>query len=160
MPASSVARGTTLPALLRGTTELDQSIAIGETAAWVRSFSSEDVLNFAHLSGDHNPVHLDEIAASRSPFGSRVVHGLLAASQFSALIASKLPGPGSIYLEQTLRFLRPIHLGEAVEYTLRVIEVPKPRVYRLETIARVVSEAEPALSGIAVVLAPRQPPIA
>jgi len=87
---------------------------VGQVASLVRTISEADVVAFATLTGDFNPVHVDADAAAASPFGGRIVHGMLTASLLSTLLAMQLPGPGAIYLGQTLRFLRPVKLGDSV----------------------------------------------
>ena len=85
---------------------------------------------FARVSGDFNPVHVDAAAAAASSFGERIVHGMLTASLFSTLLATKLPGPGAIYLSQSLSFLRPVKLGDTVtaRVSITAIDVDKRRL--------------------------------
>ncbi len=97
------------------------SINIGDSASLKKAFSSDEVAAFADLSTDHNPIHLDEAAAQQSVFGQRVVHGALSASLFSSLLGTQLPGPGSIYLGQTLSFKRPVYIDEEVTAVVEVI---------------------------------------
>jgi 3-hydroxybutyryl-CoA dehydratase len=125
---------------------------IGQSAALRRTFTAADVQHFAQLSGDFNPLHLDDAFAARSRFGRRIVHGLLAASQFSTLIANELPGPGSIYLEQSLSFRSPIPLDAEVEFRIVISEVVKDNIFRMETTATLLETGELALSGQATVL--------
>jgi 3-hydroxybutyryl-CoA dehydratase len=104
--------------------------SIGQAAESTRTISEADVLAFAAVSGDFNPVHVDAAAAAQSPFGERIVHGMLTASLLSALVASELPGPGAIYLSQTLQFLRPVKLGDTVtaQVTVTAIDATKRRL--------------------------------
>ncbi|MFM7728434.1 MAG: MaoC family dehydratase [Flavobacteriales bacterium] len=95
----------------------------GDSASIVKVISEEDVRSFAQVSGDLHPLHLDEEAAAKSFFGRRIAHGMLLAGFFSAVIAEKLPGKGSIYLSQTLRFMAPAFLGDEITVTVEVIEV-------------------------------------
>lgn len=97
--------------------------AMGAKAELTRTITDADVVRFAEISGDYNPVHLDEQYAARSIFGARVAHGFLAAAFISAAIGTKLPGPGSIYLGQTLKFVAPVYLGDTVTVSLEVIGV-------------------------------------
>lgn len=97
-----------------------RELYIGQRASLTRSFTEEDVLAFARLTGDTNPLHLDEVYAQDTPFGSRIVHGLLTASLVSALLGTELPGPGAIYLEQNLRFLKPVYPGDTITATVQV----------------------------------------
>lgn len=96
---------------------------IGERAAVTRMITENDVALFAGLSGDHNPIHLDEEYAAQSPFGGRIAHGLLTASLLSALLGMHLPGPGAIYLAQSLKFTAPVRIGDTVTASVEVISV-------------------------------------
>ncbi len=82
---------------------------------------------YAHLIGDLNPVHLDESAAAASMFGRRIAHGMLLSSYFSAILASTLPGPGTIYLRQSVVFRKPVYVGDTVEFCVEVQEVDTTR---------------------------------
>ncbi len=97
--------------------------AVGARATCVRTFTDADIVRFAEVSGDRNPVHLDDAYAARSPFGRRVAHGFLTGSLISAVIGMELPGPGSIYLGQTLKFLAPVYIGDTVTVSVEVIGV-------------------------------------
>ena len=87
---------------------------VGQSAELTRTIVEADVMAFATLTGDFNPVHVDAAAAAASSFGERIVHGMLTASLLSTVLAMQLPGPGAIYLSQTLQFLRPVKLGDTV----------------------------------------------
>ena len=100
-----------------------EEIEVGQSAEFTKSISDEDVMSFAKITGDFNPVHVDEIAASSSQFGGRIAHGMLTAGLISAALAGKLPGPGSVYLSQTLRFTAPVRIGDIVTATVQVIEI-------------------------------------
>ena len=103
---------------------------LGQSAELTRTFTEADVMAFARVSGDFNPVHVDAAAAAASSFGERIVHGMLTASLFSTLLATKLPGPGAIYLSQSLAFLRPVKLGDTVtaRVSITAIDVDKRRL--------------------------------
>ena len=104
------------------------------TASMSRTVTEADIALFAGVTGDLNPVHMDEVAAAQSRFGGRVAHGMLTAGHVSAVLGTKLPGPGSIYLEQSLRFTRPVRIGDTVTSTVRVLHIDPPkRQVRLET---------------------------
>lgn len=96
---------------------------IGVTSEVTRSFTGADVDAFAELSGDMNPVHLDENYAKKTFFGARIVHGAFASSIFSTIFANTLPGPGCIYLKSENKFLKPIFLDELVLFKVEVIDV-------------------------------------
>ncbi len=90
-------------------------LKVGMSASIERTFSEQDVRLFSKLSGDSNPIHLDEHVAAQSRFGRRVVHGALVSSLFSAIFGAHLPGPGAIYIYQDVRFLKPVFLDAEVE---------------------------------------------
>lgn len=97
--------------------------SIGQSAELTRTLGDAEVMAFAALTGDFNPVHMDDEAAAASPFGERIVHGMLTASLLSTLLAMQLPGPGVIYLAQSLRFLRPVKLGDTVSARVEVTTI-------------------------------------
>ena len=94
---------------------------IGRRAELRHTFAQEDVGAYARLTGDMNPLHVDPLAAARSRFGRPVVHGMLTASMFSRLLAMDLPGPGTIYLRQSLRFARPVWPGQEVVASVTIV---------------------------------------
>lgn len=96
---------------------------IGTRMSRTRTITEEDVVQFALLSGDHNPIHLNEEYAGSTQFGERIAHGLLVASLTSALLGNDLPGHGAIYLGQTLKFLAPVHLGDTVTVSAEVVSI-------------------------------------
>ena len=96
---------------------------VGMSAEIRRSFSANDIRVFSKLSGDINPVHLDEKYASKTIFGSCIVHGALASSIFSTIFANTLPGPGCIYLKSESKFLKPIYLDEEVIFKVEVTDI-------------------------------------
>src|ERR1044072_1921328 len=128
---------------------------VGDAAEVSKTITDEDVRWFAELTGDRNPVHLDESYAKTTRFGRRIAHGMLGASLISTVLASELPGPGSVYLNQTLRFNAPVYLGETI--TARDIEKhvreDKP-VVTLETVCTN-QRGERVVEGEAVVLVPK-----
>jgi len=87
-----------------------------------RTIGEADVAAYARISGDENPIHLDETYAQGTRFGGRIVHGMLIAGLISAVLGNKLPGPGAIYLSQILRFTAPVRVGETVTVRVRVTE--------------------------------------
>ncbi len=104
-----------------------KELSIGDKASLTHVFSSEDVEQFAGVSKDTNPIHLDQSVAEKSVFEQRVVHGMAVASLFSGLLGVELPGEGSIYLGQNLSFKAPVFLGVAVTATVEVIEIRKDK---------------------------------
>jgi acyl dehydratase len=99
------------------------NMKVGDKAFLTKVFSEEDVIKYSEISSDTNPVHLDETCASSTVFGKRIVHGMFAASLFSALIGNEIPGNGSIYLGQTLNFKAPVFIGEQVTASVEIIDL-------------------------------------
>ncbi|MEZ5939364.1 MAG: MaoC family dehydratase [Hyphomonadaceae bacterium] len=100
-----------------------EELAIGMTVSIEHSVSEQDVKDFARVSGDHNPLHLDEEYAKTTIFGGRIAHGALAASYISAILGNDLPGPGTIFTDLELSFRRPVRIGDTVIATAEVIEM-------------------------------------
>ena len=125
---------------------------IGDVAESSRTITDADVQVFADLTGDHNPVHLDEQYASGTRFQRRIAHGMLTASLISSTLANRLPGEGTVYLSQSLKFIAPVYLDDTVtvRVTVTAIREDKP-VATLETIC-VNQRGEPLIKGEAVVL--------
>lgn len=128
--------------------------AVGARATALHTFTSDNVIAFAALSGDHNPVHLDPAFAATTPFGRPIVHGMFVASLFSRLLAEDLPGAGTIYLSQSLTFRRPVYVGSTVEASVEVVSVDADR--RRVTLATAVTDdsGEMCVRGEAMVLVP------
>jgi acyl dehydratase len=95
----------------------------GDTASVVHTFSVEDIAAFARLSGDDNPIHLDAAAASAAGFDGIIAHGALVIGLFSRLLGTRLPGPGTVYLGQEIRFMRPVYPGSPVTASVEVMSV-------------------------------------
>lgn len=102
-------------------------LVVGQTAGLVRTVTQEMIAQFASATGDHNPLHMDPATAAGGPFGTVVAHGMLTAGFVSAAIASELPGPGSVYLAQSLRFLRPVRPGDEIRIELEVLSIAAAR---------------------------------
>lgn len=131
-----------------------ETLTVGQAAELSRTVTAADVEGFAAATGDTNPVHLDEEAARASRFGRRIAHGMLSAGLVSAVLGTRLPGPGTIYTGQTLRFTRPVFLGDTVTARVEVIElVPEKRRVRLSTTCTN-QEGATVLDGEATVLVP------
>lgn len=128
---------------------------VGDTAVHTFTVSDEIVRGFSELTGDRNPVHLDEEFAQRTRFGRRIAHGMIAASQISAAIGNILPGPGTIYLNQTLQFLAPVFIGDIVTTRVTVISIKEGKpMATLETTCEN-QRGDVVLKGEAVVLFPQ-----
>lgn len=108
-------------------------LEVGQSASLCKQISAEDLRIFADLSMDRNPIHLDDKYAETTVFKKTIAHGLYVASFISATIANHLPGVGSIYLSQDLRFKKPVYVGDTVTAEVKIIEIPKPTLYRLST---------------------------
>ncbi len=107
---------------------------VGDTASLSRSISVEEIRQYAEVSGDVNPVHVDEEFAKKTRFGGRIAHGMWTASLISAVLGTKLPGPGTIYLSQTMAFKGPVRPGETVTAVVKVLKVLEDkRIITLET---------------------------
>jgi len=110
------------------TTHYFEDLSIGMRETLMKTVMNEDVIGFANLSGDHNPIHLSEHFARKTRFGERIAHGLYTASLISAVLGMYLPGPGAVYLSQTLNFLGPVRIGDVVTISVEVAElVPEGR---------------------------------
>lgn len=128
------------------------AFAPGQRASWTKTITEADVQAFAALTGDFNPLHVDAAFAGRSRFGERIAHGMLTAGLISAALGMRLPGPGGIYLSQTLRFLRPVRLGDTVTATVEVVKWQPAR--RLLTVRTTCANqrGEPVVDGQATLL--------
>lgn len=112
-----------------------RQLKIGDKDSYVRVVEDQDVRMFAEVSGDHNPVHLDEEFAKKSMFGRRIAHGMISAGYISTVLGEKIPGEGTIYLGQTLSFRKPVYLGDTITTTAELIEVVNPDkgIYKFKT---------------------------
>lgn len=135
---------------------IDQ-LTVGEIATFTKTITDADVVLFAGITGDLNPVHVDEKYAAATKFGGRIVHGILLGGLVSGVLGSKLPGPGAIYVEQSFRFKAPVRIGDTVTASVEVvaIDLEKNRV-RLKTTCKTQAGTE-VLEGEAV-LSPRKAP--
>ena len=115
-----------------------EDLSVGMTATFAKTITEADIILFAGASGDNNAMHINEEFAASTPFKGRIAHGMLSASVISAAIANKLPGPGTVYMKQTLEFRAPVRAGDTVHATVTVRELmlEKKRV-SLETVCTV-----------------------
>ncbi|HEV8117959.1 MAG TPA: MaoC family dehydratase [Thermoanaerobaculia bacterium] len=111
----------------------------GQTASVTKTFTDEDIRRFIQICGDTNPLHVDDRFAAGSQFGRRIVHGTMTASLFSTLMGTLLPGTGAIYRELSIRFLRPVFVGDTVTARFRVRSVNRAK-HRLEIEAWIENE--------------------
>ena len=131
-------------------------LKVGDAAETHKTIADEDVRAFAEVTGDRNPIHLDEEYAKGTRFGRRVAHGMLGASLISAVLANELPGRGTVYLSQTLKFTAPSFLGDTVTARVVVKHVREDKpVVTLETVCTN-ERGERVVEGEAVVLVSRQ----
>lgn len=131
-----------------------EQLSVGDSASLSGSFSQGDIEAFARISGDDNPAHVDAAWAEASSFGGRVAHGVLTAGLISAVLGTQLPGPGSIYMSQTLKWLAPVRPGDALTAVVTVKEIiPEKKRVVLETIVQ--KDGETVLTGEALVMPPR-----
>ena len=129
-------------------------LAVGAQATMEHTVTDAMIRAFAELSGDHNPVHLDDAFARTTRFGGRIAHGMLVAGFISATIATRLPGPGTVYLGQQLKFLRPVRIGDTVTTRVEVLELmPEKKRAKLHT-RSVNQQGETVIDGEALVMVP------
>jgi len=125
----------------------------GDSAEITKTIEQADVDSFADLTGDHNPIHVDEEFAKTTRFGRRIAHGMLTASLISSVLANKLPGEGSVYLGQTLKFVAPVFPGDTITARITVKEIREDKpIVKLETIC-INQHGEIVIRGEATVLA-------
>ncbi len=132
-----------------------EDLSVGMTETLEKTISSSDVVGFAQLTGDRNPIHLSEHFAARTSFGKRIAHGLYTASLISAVLGTRLPGPGAIYISQTLNFRAPVKIGDTVVVTVKVSELSSEKFRaRLSCVCAVGDEV--VLDGEAQVKVPSE----
>ena len=107
---------------------------MGQKAVFSKTITETDVYNFAGICGDFNPVHVNKVEAENSIFGKQVAHGMLVASFLSSVLGMYLPGPGTIYLSQSLEWKRPVYIGDTICAQAEIIEIDKSNKARLETV--------------------------
>ena len=132
-----------------------EDLSVGQSSSLTKTVDEKGIEAFAEVTGDNNPVHLDEAYAATTPFKTRIAHGMLSAGYISAVIGTQLPGPGAIYIGQTLRFKRPVKIGDEVTATATITEIDteKARV-TLETVCTV--GGKPVVEGEATIMVPRR----
>ena len=129
---------------------------IGQKASFSRTVTETDLVQYAGLSGDYNPVHVDAEYAKDTRFGQRIAHGLLTTSFLSRLLGMELPGLGSIYLDQTLKFLKPVFIGDTITTIGEIIEIlPDKNMIRLKTVCKK-QDGTVVLEGIATMMVPKE----
>ncbi len=131
-------------------------IALGDSASFTKTVTEADVVQFAGMSGDFNPAHIDAVSAEKSIFGQRIAHGMLSAGFISTVLGTQLPGPGTIYMAQELRFTKPVYFGDTVTATCTVVErIEEKNRIKLETVV-VNQRGETVITGFATVMPPKE----
>src|SRR3954469_1625697 len=131
-----------------------EDLKVGMTERLSKTVSSSDVVGFAQVTGDRNPIHLSEHFAAKTQFKKRIAHGLYTASLISAVLGTRLPGPGAIYISQTLNFRAPVKIGDTVVVTVTVAELVEEKWRaRLSCVCTV--DGEVVLDGEALVKVPK-----
>lgn len=129
-------------------------LKIGDNASLSKTFTDSDVRTFAEISGDHNPIHIDDEFAASTRFERRLVHGMLTAGMISAVLGMQLPGPGSIYLKQELNFRAPVYIGDTITATVTVTKVREDKPIITLATACKNQDGETVIEGVAVLLTP------
>jgi 3-hydroxybutyryl-CoA dehydratase len=133
-----------------------EDLQVGQEASLATTVKESDIAAFAEVSGDKNPVHLDASYAATTMFKERIAHGMLSAAYISAVFGMKLPGPGSVYISQSLSFKAPVKIGDTVTTTVKLVElVPEKKRARFETVCSV--GGKPVLTGEAMLMVPARP---
>lgn len=115
-----------------------EDLEVGMSASYAKTITDADVVLFAGITGDDNPVHINEEFASQTQFERRIAHGMLSAGLISAVLGTRLPGPGAIYIDQQLKFKAPVYIGDTVTATATVKEINQERRrVVLETVCRI-----------------------
>src|SRR3984957_8577031 len=115
-----------------------EDLSVGMTERFAKTVAASDVVGFAAVTGDRNPIHLSEHFAAKTPFRTRIAHGLYTASLISAVLGTRLPGPGAVYISQTLNFRAPVKIGDTVTVIVTVAElIPEKSRARLRCICKV-----------------------
>lgn len=130
-----------------------EDLSVGMRETIMKTVMADDVVGFATLSGDHNPIHLSDHFARKTRFGGRIAHGLYTASLISAVLGMRLPGPGAVYLSQTLNFRGPVRIGDVVIVSVEVAELVADG-RRCKLACECVVDGKVVLDGEALVMVP------
>ncbi len=134
-----------------------EDLRVGMTAVYGKTVTEADILMFAGVSGDTNPVHLNQDYAAQTMFKGRIAHGMLSASFISTVIGTKLPGPGCIYVAQSLRFKAPVRAGDTVHARVTIAKlIPEKRMIELKTVCTIGEKI--VIDGEATILVPARQP--
>ena len=131
------------------------NLTLGQSASMSKTVTEYDVYSFAGITGDFNPAHVNAVEAERGMFKGRIAHGMLSAGFISAVLAMKLPGPGTIYLGQELKFTKPVRIGDTVTATVTVSELlPEKNIAKLYTVCTN-QHGDVVITGTATVIPPK-----
>jgi 3-hydroxybutyryl-CoA dehydratase len=133
-----------------------EDLALGLSAEYRKTITETDVVLFAGISGDNNPMHIDEEYAAKTRFEGRIAHGMLSASLISTVIGTRLPGAGAIYMGQNLKFLKPVKIGDTVTALVTVLELFQEK-QRVRLLTECWVRGEKVIDGDALVWVPRRP---
>lgn len=133
---------------------IDQ-LEVGQKASFTKTVTEADVYNYAGVSGDFNPAHMNEEYAKNTAFKTRIAHGMLSAGFISAVLGTKLPGPGTIYLNQDLRFTKPVHFGDTITATITVEELIKEKNRAILKTVCTNQDGDVVVEGTAKVMPPK-----
>lgn len=132
-----------------------EQIHVGDSASVTKTIAESDVYLFAGITGDLNPAHTNEVASSQTAFKGRIAHGILTAGLISTVLGMYLPGPGTIYLGQTLKFTKPVHIGDTITATATVSDIVQEKgKIKLQTICKN-QDDETVIMGEATVMPPK-----
>ena len=134
---------------------MSQEIKIGQTARTSKQITQTDLTLYAAVTGDFNPIHFDPVYAAQTRFKGPIAHGMIAAGLVSGLIGMKLPGPGTVYLQQTLNFLAPVKVNDVITACVEVVALLDKNRIRLKTTC-INQEGITVLKGEALVIAPNK----
>jgi len=132
-----------------------EDISVGMSALFAKTITEADVVLYAGISGDTNPLHINEEFASRTRFKTRIVHGMLTTSLWSTLVGTRLPGPGSAYMGQDTRFVKPVHAGDTVTATVTVVDVDRDK-QRVHLDCECLVDGDIVATGNGIVWVPRR----
>jgi len=132
-----------------------EQISLGQSASFAKTITETDVYMFAGISGDFNPAHINEEYAKNTMFKGRIAHGMLGASLISTVLASYLPGPGTIYLGQNLKFLAPVRFNDTITATCTVKEITAEKNRVILDCVVTNQDGTPVINGEAVVMPPK-----
>ena len=127
---------------------------VGQTASMEKTFTAKDIEAYASSTGDRNPIHLDDAYAAKTRFGRRVAHGMFVASMFSMILGTKFPGEGTIYVSQSLKFLKPVFLGDRIKAEVQLVRLQEDKPFATFKTVCVNQRSEVVIDGEALVVLP------